>query len=308
MLRAEHLELERDLQKYHQLSSLWKYNDIPGGTRSDFKTHVSSLQDSCIAKKKELTALVHRLVETNYWNVNPPTSDDLLIHRMEMQASINQLRDNVQELYGLLRSLETKSMPPPPSIPPPPSVKPEIQEEINRPAKRRRVTEDDDSPGPLRLPPDFKEVPTLTEKVMLLEDRVAELENEMVVHDNNLQKEAEEMVVIKLEEWERNHTPPIKRGTSGPSSEALEELPALASDIPGRLQALEGNFMRTGEEVGVVIEEVANLITGSEQTRRELESLREENAYLKNKVNEVRYSILSYRGSSPSQIHKIPTA
>ncbi|KAK7693699.1 hypothetical protein QCA50_003270 [Cerrena zonata] len=290
MLRAEHLEMERDLHNYHQLSSLWKYNDVPGGARSDFKADVSSLQDSCIAKKKELTAIVHRLVDTNYWHVTPPTSDDLLVHRMDMQSSINQLRDNVQELFGQLRSLETKSMPPPPN------VKSENQEEGGRPAKRRRLSEEVSLPvasssstlvGPLMQPLDSKEVAGLTEQVMKLEERIADLENELVVHDNNILMETEEIMTIKMEEWEQKHIPPLNRGSLGPLSGSPEETLTLAvnSDFSGRLQILEDDFMRTGEEVGVVIDEVANLITGSDQTQRELVHLREENAQLKDKIS-----------------------
>ena len=269
---------------------------MPGSARSNYRAKVDALQDKRSAKKQELNAIVNRLVEAQYWRVTPPTTDDLLQHRMEMQASISQLRDNVQDLYSLVRSLETKSMPPPP----PPPLEPDTEEESSRPIKKRRLSEEaflsmlpssssSTLVGPLLQPLDSKEVEALNDRLLELDDRVASLENDLVIHDNDILKEAGDLMTIKLEEWERKRTPPIRKGgsTGAPQAELGEGSSVVGPNISERLQTLEDGFMRTEVEVGGLIDEVVRLITGGDDVQKQMDSLKAENELLREQVARV---------------------
>ncbi|CAL1705035.1 unnamed protein product [Somion occarium] len=287
-LRTEHLEMEKELQSYQRLASLWRFSEVSPDERAKFDSQITALEHKCEAKKKELNAIVFRLVDTDFWPVVPNAGDNASLQKQEIQANIQQLRNNIQELYGILRAVDSKN-----AVPPLP-VKQE-PEDVH-PAKRPRLMRPQ---SPVPFPPmpssssipsssstltsglsqlDLKEVEAVKEHLLKLEERLCDLEDNMVHHDNDLFMEMEDKINMKIEELE---TPNLIPNRSSKSDSGVAGLTSYASE---KLHTLEHGLHKTEEEVGVVIEEVANIISGSNETQANLDALRQENAQLREQV------------------------
>ncbi|KAH9934703.1 uncharacterized protein B0H18DRAFT_977801 [Fomitopsis serialis] len=277
--RAEYLKLTQEVEKYQRLVRSARYNSISEEDQARLDAQLSEVNGRLDAKKSELNSVLPRLIDADFWGAtvdSPPSMDEF---RTEVHTIISELNKNMQRLHEQYEELRTKA-----------TVASETPMEIDAagwhvhegpPAKRRRlsigeaniaVSEDDRKPNGDVLGGGA----VLHDRVLNIEARVTDIENEIVERDQTLHEEVEELVRLQVEEHRKQA-----------KAETRSKSPASAPKPPPHnagLQRVEAELATTGSQVEEVAIEVASLITQMDARNQEHARLAKENQLLRDRI------------------------
>ena len=201
--RLDFFSLRGDAKKYERLVQSENYRSLPEEDRLALKDLAASSRDSAKVREVELERVVQKLVPKDFFPfAQPPKQNDAAYHAMNNKLA--DLRDEVKTLYETVGKLQAAAVALKPALESSLSaaaMKPEdgeVAESSTRPRKRRRLSVDDGSAGLSRAPPTAEEFGKLQDKLNSLEDRVSELDNDLVQYDSRFEQEVEEQFEYQL--------------------------------------------------------------------------------------------------------------
>lgn len=235
------------------------------------------------AKKDELKALLHRIIEADFWGAtanSPPKFDDF---REEVQNIVAGLSKNMEKLHEQYEELRTKGLA---SLAGEPmDVDTSTQSHEGPPVKRRRLSID----GTVSIPNgddiqrdgvQHRNAHDLDERLKEVEERITELEISGIERDNNLLDEVEDIVRHRIDEEQRRlklDAPASKE----PTDPTPQPPPVL---LDPRIERIEKELKKTGNEVEELAIEVAGLITHMAQREEEHAQMAKVNQELRDRV------------------------
>lgn len=271
--RNEHVKLERDSHSFQRLINSSFYDDVSEEQKSRLDSELQDIQNQREAKKKELNDLVFRLRDMDFWPALPRPEGSLLTqeHQLTIRENINDLKRSVQELHDQLKTLNTPGT----SHQGTTAEHPEAP-----PLKRRRLSVNEKTPPKAPSPDTQKSVTEMEDRLMTLELRISEMENNLVENQSTIYEELDSRMIERLEDMAvpqaKDPTPPSPPAPIPLSPQTLE-----------RLKGIEANLDQTGTEIVTIAEEIAELIVRGNTYEREVADLRNENAKLKEKITHV---------------------
>ncbi|OBZ69181.1 ATP-dependent rRNA helicase SPB4 [Grifola frondosa] len=271
LARSDHLRLQREAQNYERLRNSWRFTDIAEEDKSRLGAQLDDLAAQVENKKKELNRIVTQLVDSDFWpfaQQGPPTAEE---GAQEIRTIVTNLRRDVNELYDILGKINAQATS---SVPNDQKPIPSLDEynNSNHPAKRQRMSISGDAlvdENPAVSGPRSEELNELLDRLTALEDQLSDLQNDMVQFDNDLLTEVDDRIQTRIDEVRLSG----ESSKSGPSS--------------ADLRRLEQELNVTGNQLGELAMEVANLISQTSEHELENTRLREENDRLKQHYHSV---------------------
>jgi len=281
MGRAEYLRLEKEIQAYQRIAQSWRLLDVSEEEKTRLTTQLTSLENQFDIKKKDLNALTHRLIDSEFWPALPKNA------AAGVRGSVEDLQGKVKDIYDTIEKLQTLrlsssisgSASPPKDVTPTPDA--------DRPAKRRRLENGDatlavpsaETREQVQDPASSRELDSLKDRVLFLEDKLSEMQNELVQYDSNMLLSLQDEMETKFEQYG------LVSGSSLPVPVTAPAQP-LAPTISqpqdaGKVDMLETGLGKAGEEIGVLAHEVGALITRNDARDQDMVLLHDENEYLK---------------------------
>ena len=284
--RGEHLKLTQEMEKYQRLIRSARYSSISDEVQERLNAQLSDANGRLNAKKEELNSLLPRLVEADFWGATVNSPPKLEEFRKEVQDIVTTLSKNMEKLHEQyeelrkkgLASLARESM----------DIDGSTQAHEGPPAKRRRLSigETISMPNSDNIQRDgahHGDTHDLDERLKDMEERVAELEISGIERDNNLLDEVEDIVRHRIDEEQRR----AKLDVPGPSTPKESGVPAPQPPtqlLDSKIQQIEADLKKTGNEVEEVAGEVASLITQMAQREAKHEEMAKANEELRERV------------------------
>jgi len=269
--RRDYAKLESDLSQIRLLSSSSLANNMPEANRAHISAQKMALELQMEVKRKEINETVQKLIGSNFWPVlgNPQIS--------EMEKTLEESKKHVSEVRSLLddvRSscaalLKTSAS--------------DCTQDSDRPSKRRKLEgeagQSTSGNAEFMTEDTTRELEAFRDKLTELDRHLVELENDITQRDGVVSDEIELHIDSRLEEEDALY-PPVKE----PGEVSQSEIEAV-------VDAKNKEFVRavtvTGEEIGVLAVEVAELITKVNALEARCRTLEAENQEFKNKLAQV---------------------
>ncbi|KAI0957464.1 hypothetical protein AcW1_005847 [Taiwanofungus camphoratus] len=286
IFRSEHAKLQAEAQMYRRLAQSWRFGATSEEDKARLNAQLSDIQLQCETKRQELNTSVTKLIELDFWPLPQHGSPPIDASQKQIQVTVSELRGHITELYSLIDQTQTQS---PAAVELKSALSMDVhdaQAEEHRPAKRQRL-----SPGHQEHLLDGVDVQDeLRERLLMMERRLSDLENEMVQHDNDLLFEVEDLVQTRLEGLRSmsGKISTIKDG-NGDHHSGLNPF-----SYEHQLH-LEQELEITGGQVGELAQEVASLIRRANIGDKENAQLRDENEQLKEQLHALKTQQLQDR-------------
>jgi chromosome segregation ATPase len=269
--RAQHMKLEEEVRDFHRIARSWRYASLPEDDKTRLNAQIADIELRCEDKKKTLNASVARLVEADSWPVGQRSQvqDDVEDKYREVVRYVEELKNTATEMNNVLNDIREVKIEQRNNAGIPMDV--DWQEGQSRPLKRPRVSDDLDDEGsraPRQYQPTSEEVEEIREKLLAIEGRLCNFENDLIAHDEDLKDELDGLLEAKFEE--------LHKGES-----LLDTPQSNGVGQSGKFLEVERNINTTGEQVGELAEEVGNLILRSSAVDSDIERLRRENEQFK---------------------------
>jgi hypothetical protein len=234
------------------------------------------LETQCATKVKEINAISDRLIETDFWPIlSSATVIDNDAKASEVQLRVDQIKVAISDLHTKVEAVVNASNDPQSAS------KTSVQDthEAVRPAKRRRIEDDDADMSDADDSIDSKQIEELRSSFAKLEDRVVEVENSFVEYEQNVIGSLDGLVFEKIEQ----NSDELCRQADEKKGEVLAKLTAQLGE---RSTGLEANVTQLGQDVSDLANEVAFLYE-DQQSNQEIARLRAENEELRQRVAKV---------------------
>jgi hypothetical protein len=293
--RVQYLKLEGDIVTLRRMLNSKQMRDFSEESRRRVEKQLDEAKAALKLKKDELNSIVLSLVDSDFWPV-PPRLEDMTISNLseekfkEVRLTVWELKDKVKELSETVRNqrihavsvLKDSSKPnsrlSTPTLPPNHTTLMQVDEP--RPAKRRRLSEDKERPveGFVHIDSlSSSALEALDERLISLEGRLADMENEMVQFDHDVEDRIEERLA------NLNINPASTPGQSVNQTETLDT-GQVSQDIQTKLRELEAGFTQAGSEIEEVAGEIASIITQMTAIDGETARLMAENEMMKQQI------------------------
>ncbi|KAF9227913.1 hypothetical protein BS17DRAFT_411522 [Gyrodon lividus] len=279
--RRDYTKLESDLSHILLLSSSSLTSNLPEADRANLSAQQRALEFQMAMKRKEINEGIQQLMGSEFWPM-------LRIPQvLELEKGLGEVKKHVLEvrtLSGDLQSscaalLKTKAGSGSLAIT---GFVPDGAQESGRPLKRRRVTEEADASG--RNMSETIEVADHTaaeleafcDKLIILDRHLVDLENDITQRDQIVSDEIDLHIDARLEEEDALY-PHIEEAPKISQAE-------IEAVVDARNEELERAVTTTGDEIGMLATEVAELITKVNTLEAKCGALEAENQEMQNKL------------------------
>ena len=272
--RRDYAKLESDLSHIHLLSNSSLVNNMPEADRALINAQKVALELQKVEKRKEVKESVQKLIGSNFWPILRASQVSELEKTLEETkkhvSEVRSVLDEVKRSCAALFKTNASDMTP----------------DSDRPSKRRKLDGDADaleqsSRGNAEFMTEetTRELEAFRDKLTELERHLVDLENDITQRDVVISDEIELHIDARLEEEDALY-PPVRE--PGEVSEA--EIEAV---VDAKNKELAHTVARTGEEIGVLAVEVAELIGKVNALEARCQTLEAENREFKDKLVQV---------------------
>ncbi|KAF9246510.1 hypothetical protein BU15DRAFT_70590 [Melanogaster broomeanus] len=277
--RRDYAKLEADLSHILTLSGSSFTSGLPEADRANIRAQKLALEVQMEMKRKEINDGIQKLMRSEFWPV-------LKIPQVvEMEKGLGDVKKHVLEVRSLLGDVQsscaallktggvaTTGFPP------------DGLQDSDRPLKRRRVAEEEDASG-RNASENIKvaeyeatELEAFHVKLATLDHHLVDLENDITQRDQIVSDEIDLHIDCRLEE-EGALYPPVEE----PSKVSPAEIETI---VNSRNEELERAVTTTGDEIGILATEVAELITKVNTLEARCATLEVQKQELKNKLEQ----------------------
>lgn len=272
--RRGYTKLESDLTQLRLWSDSSLVNSLPEADRAKINTQKMALQLQVEAKRKEISEIIQKLIGSEFWPV-------LRVPQIsEMEKKLAETKKYILEVRGMLDDVNNscaalfKT-----------SGSGWIQDS-ERPSKRRKLDEKAGTPGQSTsaevegvTEDTARELEAFRDKLTELDRHLVDLEGDITQRDKIISDEIELHIDARLEAEDALY-PPVREPT-GVSQIEIEAL------VDTKNKELIRAVSVTGEEIGILAVEVAELITKVNVLEARCKALEAENHEFKTKLAQV---------------------
>ncbi|KAI0693286.1 hypothetical protein BC835DRAFT_1354408 [Cytidiella melzeri] len=290
--RIDYLKNEQDLAGLRRIDQSRHMAEFSVETKRRLEKQREDTEARLMARREELNSVVWRLVDDDFWPVPPrlPSEGNSSEEKFkEVRLTVWDLKDKVNQLSELIQhqaahgpSVPNDTVQPKPRLSTLalPSQTPDAMEvDEPRPTKRRRLS---DEQLPVVVPrasdSSKKDLDVLLDRLVILEGKISEIENEMVQYDQDLSVTVEEKIEDKLANM---HLPSrLRLDNQGNMIDTGQP----SSEVQSKLRELEAGFEQAGREIEEVATEVASILSHLANVDHETVRLAAENESMKQQL------------------------
>lgn len=277
--RRDYTKLESDLSQIRLLSNSSFVNNMHEPERARINAQKMALDLEMEVKRKEINETVQKLVGSSFWPIlrTPQISEmekalgEAKKHALEVRSLLDDMRSSCAAL------LQTSAC--------------DWTQDSDRPTKRRRLGGEADTPGQstsgnteVMTEDTTEELEAFRDKLTELDRHLVDLENDIFQRDQIVSDEIELHMNARLEEEDALY-PPVRE----PTEVSRTEIEAV---VDAKNQELVHAVTTTGDEIGVLAVEVAELITKVNALEARCMALEAENQEFKNKLAQVCLNVI----------------
>lgn len=268
-VHQQYSEAEQKLRSWRQLGASSRKASLSTEDEARMAAKTLDMETAYENKKKEIFDVITKLAASDYWPaVKPPDLQSLETKFSSMKNYVSELRDSVNDLntnfFALLKSKDKDSGA-------------TSNDSGEPPLKKRRLEGGDATAdtGEITLPSSALE--EVQERLTSIASQLSDLQNDIYQRDAIMEDEIETRIDARLEEVDI----------------FSDEDTNLSSDIvTAAVQAETAKGLEmvraTNEQLGEVVQEVANLMVQSKANDDEATRVRQENERLKAEIAQVR--------------------
>lgn len=272
--RRDYTKLESDLSQIRLLSNSSLVNNMPEANRAHINAQKMALELQMEVKRKEINETIQKLLGSSFWPVlrTPQIS--------EMEKTLGEAKKHVLEVRSLLDDVKSSCAA---------LFKTSASDwtqDSDRPTKRRKLEGEADTVGQsangsaeVMSADTARELEAFRDKLTELDRHLVDLENDIIQRDQIVSGEIELHIDARLEEEDALYPPVME-----PTEVSQTEIEAV---VDAKNQELVRTVTTTGEEIGVLAVEVAELITKVNALEARCLALETENQEFKNKLAQV---------------------
>lgn len=271
--RSEHAKLEAEVRNLRRLTQSSRYSGLEEEDKARLNERLKDCETRTARKKEELSDHIARLMEAESWPVVKQEGGQVTeteagneLKYFEMAQAVAELRATVTKMNDAINMfIRARNSNAEGEIDMAMDVDGDEKLDNARPTKRRRTSQGaESSDEQSRDASDIiqREVTVLRDKLVMLEGRLSDLENDRIQQNRELMDEIEARIQSRLEDLDTGKP-------SATDSAALQQ----ASD---RLFEVEQHVNATGAQVDEIAVEIGSLITRSSSTEAEIARLRQE--------------------------------
>ncbi|KAF7793072.1 hypothetical protein EIP86_004179 [Pleurotus ostreatoroseus] len=295
--RIDYVRIEREVLCVKRMVNNPRLAEISDEARERLNQQLADLETQWNQKKDALNTTVFKLIDSDFWPIVSPAADTKSPEERfgVMRATVWELRDKVKELSEMMKQVNeridsVKSAPAPVA-----AVSAETAEGGGPPLKRRKVSEPseegevkstDDSP-PAGPPPEPvnatlepEQLNTINEQFANLEQRISDLENELIQADRNVLEQLEEKLEERISQLNFHEDQSEKQAEAPPDTgqqdAKLAELQTVVNSVSSDIEELAGEVAALISRNGLVENEVKRLTDENAQMRKQIETLEEQ--------------------------------
>ncbi|THH19318.1 hypothetical protein EW146_g1824 [Bondarzewia mesenterica] len=183
--RMQQTHLEHDISNCRRLIQSSAFPSLPDEDKSALQTQLDDAQVQCEEKKKSLSSLVTRLMDTGFWPILPPYDvpafdekyNDMKASLGQVGTSISQLQENIATVT--LQHLKRRGAA---------GLAPDAQHALGLPAHHTDPSEMDDG------------LDGLLDRIRTVDHRIAVLENDLTQHARDMSNEFDNQLDAKVDE------------------------------------------------------------------------------------------------------------
>ncbi|KAH8106783.1 hypothetical protein BXZ70DRAFT_1060887 [Cristinia sonorae] len=277
LARGEYLSLEKELHSCQRIAQSWSSIELPSEEKTRFTEHLTTLESQFESKKKELNTLIYRLIDTDFWPITPQNA------AVSARGSIEELQSKVQDIYTTIQKMESLRISPNEGTSPPKPPSQLEPQNAGQPSKRRRVESEDvdmdtastsvvQTPKPATTP----DLEALKDRVLELEDKISEIQNDLVQHDDHTRSEIQEEIEKKIEEYGISPAgtvpqPPPQASTSRTTENQYYEV-------------LQSEMRKTDVEIKYIAATLVEMVKGDNERDHKLATVQAENEQMKKEI------------------------
>lgn len=306
--RIETLKLEGDLAGLKRVTASRQFSDMSDQTQRKLKKQVEDVETRLKAMRDNLNDIVNRLVDSDFWPMPPRPSGKDAVHATdddkfrEMRLTVMSLKGKIKEIEeerqktvkleaSVLRNsaklnsgLPTPTLPASTSTPTLPVSRPDVMDvDEQRPAKRRRVSEERDQPqqseqSSAEGSTSGRDFDALFDRLNAFEEKLVEIENEMVTFDQTISSVVEDRLEDRFGDLS------ILPGGSRSGEAVGGAGPIDTGQLTGKLHELEVEFGQAANEIKELADTMASMFT-------ELTVMREENTHVRTENERMKATI-----------------
>jgi hypothetical protein len=284
--RRDYTKLESDLSHISLLSSSSLASNLPEADRANIGAQKMALELQMQMKRNEINEGIQKLMGSEFWPV-------LRIPQvLEMERGLGEAKKNVLEVRGLLDDLQssctallkTKTGSLATAWPTPDGA-----QGSDRPLKRRRVSEEADVTRRSTIENakvanhTAAQLEAFRDKLVTLDRHLVDLTNDITQRDQIISDEIDLHIDARLEDQDALY-PLVEE----PLKISQSEIEAV---VDARNEGLERALKTTGDDIGMLVTEVAELITKVNILEARCGALEAENQELKNRLAQVWFSM-----------------
>lgn len=253
--RSDYAKLEEEVGNQRRLMQSSRYSLLSEEDRQRSRVRLAELESRRDARKEKVDDVIARLVDSNSWPIGPQSEVEEGTEEKyrEMIKYAEELRTTATEMNSMLNDIRKPDHPVGGVDGSPMDI--DQSGGPSRPLKRRRVSE----AGESGRRPTGEEAESMHDKLLNIEGRLSNLLNDLNAQDTDLMDQLDERMELKLEELLRAD-PSLAVPPPNPHAEKLFEI--------------DQNIALTGEQVGELAEEVANIVIRSNAVEMEMEALK----------------------------------
>ena len=277
--RRDYTKLESDLSQIRMLSNSPLVNNMPEADRAHINAQRMELEFQMETKRKKINETVQKLVGSSFWPVLRASQIS------EMEKTLEEAKKHVLEVRSLLDDVKSSCAA---------LFKTGASDwtpDSDRPSKRRKLEGEADTLGQttdgnaeLMTEATAKEFEAFRDKLTQLDLHLIDLENDIAQRDGVMSDEIELHVDARLEEEDALY-PPVTEPAEVPQTE-------IEAVVDAKNKELVHAVAVTGEEIGALAVEVAELITKVNNLEIRCNTLEAENQEFKNKLAQVWLNVI----------------
>jgi regulator of replication initiation timing len=268
-VHQQYSEADQKLRSWRKLCASSRKASLSTEDEARMAAKTLDMETACENKKKEIFDVITKLTASDYWPaVKPPDLQSLEAKFSSMKNYVSELRDSVNDLntnfFALLKSKDKDSGA-------------TANDSGEPPLKRRRLEGEDATAdtGEITLPSDALE--EFEERLTSVASQLSDLRNDIYQRDAIMEDEIETRIDARLEEVDI-----FSDEDMNPSSDMVTA--AVQAETAKGLEMVRV----TNEQLGEVVQEVANLMVQSKGNDDEATRVRQENERLKAEIAQVR--------------------
>lgn len=270
--RRDYAKLESDLSQIHLLSNSSLVNNMPEVDRAHISAQKMTLELQMDVKRKEINETIQKLIGSNFWPVlrtpqiseMEKTLEGAKKHVLEVRSLLDDMKSSCAALFKTSASDWTQ--------------------DSDRPSKRRKLEGEADTLGrstsaELMIEDTAMDLEAFRDQLSELDRHLIDLENDITQRDGVVSDEIELHIDARLEEEDALYSPVREPG------EVFEH--EIEAVVDAKNEELVRAVTVTGEEIGALAVEVAELITKVNSLEVRCRTLEAENQEFKNKLAQV---------------------